>query len=135
MAIRDISVPMRVALPCYVIGKIIFFVSFSVNYWLEDSDDHFNAGLWKLCFSGGGAKACYLWTDTDTVKDWQRGTSVEWRGVVMGSGYHIVLMLVCVGGGGVGGGEREREKERERERERERGRQTDRQTDRDRDRD
>ena len=100
MALPSFSLQLKVSLPAFALGLLVFFVSFSVSFWASGSykDVDFHGGLWRVCVSKDNFQSCGTWSD-DVAKYLAKGkilntTSPELR---------AESVCVCVGGGGGGG--------------------------------
>ncbi|KAK7480872.1 hypothetical protein BaRGS_00027873 [Batillaria attramentaria] len=91
MAILDLSLQLKVSVPCLLLGAILFGVSFSVDKWIKWSTASSSgfAGLWKACFQQSDVTYCYTWnSDTmDTFKlsrDWiHKSQALQCLGLVV----------------------------------------------------
>ena len=102
MALPSFSLQLKVSLPAFALGLLVFFVSFSVNFWASGSykDVDFHGGLWRVCVSKDNFQSCGTWSD-DVTKYLAKGkilntTSPELR---------AESVCVRVGRGEGGGGE------------------------------
>ena len=69
-----LSLQMKVSIPCFLLGLLLFCISFSVPYWGKGSPSDnvdIHVGMWRACVISDGADACMSWSD-DRLKYWSK---------------------------------------------------------------
>ena len=97
MALPSFSLQLKVSLPAFALGLLVFFVSFSVNFWASGSykDVDFHGGLWRVCFSKSNFQRCVTWSD-DVAKYLAKGKILDMTSPELRAECVCVCVCACV---------------------------------------